>query len=81
MNKEPLYKTLRHWRIPTVSWAFVLMWSYVHVVQIMFDNLDKLNVQVLGLAGAFLTQAVISTRDVLKDLRNPMDDEHFRNNK
>jgi len=78
MNKEPLYKTLRHYRIPTVCWAFVLMWSYIHVVRIMFDNLEHLNLQVLGLAAAFLTQAVISTRDVLKDLRDPMNDEHHK---
>ncbi len=71
----PHHKTLRHYRIPTVCWAFVLMWSYVHVVYIMFSNLDKLDIQALGLAGAFLTQAVISTRDILKDLRTPMDDE------
>ncbi len=71
----PHHKTLRHYRIPTVCWAFVLMWSYVHVVYIMFSNLDKLDIQSLGLAGAFLTQAVISTRDILKDLRTPMDDE------
>ncbi len=71
----PHHKTLRHYRIPTVCWAFVLMWSYVHVVYIMFSSLNELDIQSLGLAGAFLTQAVISTRDILKDLRTPMDDE------
>jgi hypothetical protein len=71
----PHHKTLRHYRIPTVAWAFVLMWSYVYVVRIIFKDLHALNMESLVAVFGFLTQAVISTRDILKDLRTPMDDE------
>lgn len=71
----PHHKTLRHYRIPTIAWAFVLMWSYVYVVRIVFGQLHEMSIESLVAVFGFLTQAVISTRDILKDLRIPMDDE------